>query len=80
MRGYGFVTHVSSYVRQGDGRPSTGSTGATVSIFLGRDSEARELRAELGGHSFRALTGRGHNVLRESSGLRHFQSRRRRMW
>ena len=39
-------------MRQGAGRPSTGNTGATVSIFLGRDSEARELRAELGGHSF----------------------------
>ena len=39
------------YVRQGAGRPSTGSTGATVSIFLGRDSEAGELRAELGSHS-----------------------------
>ena len=52
------------YQAMGVGRPSTGSTGATVSIFLGRDSEARELHAELGGHSF-ALTGRGHNVLRE---------------
>ena len=40
-------------MRQGAGHPSTGSTGATVSIlFLGRDSEARELRVELGGHSF----------------------------
>ena len=39
-------------VRQGAGRPSSGSTGATVSIFLGRDSKARELRAELGGYSF----------------------------
>ena len=48
---------LSSYVRQGAGRPSNGSTGTTVSIFLGRDSEARELRAELGGHSF-ALTAR----------------------
>ena len=34
------------YVRQGAGRSSTGSTGTTVSIFLGRDSEARELHAE----------------------------------
>ena len=32
-------------VRQGAGRPLTGSTGATVTIFVGRDSEARELRA-----------------------------------
>ena len=32
---------------QGAGRPSTGSTGAIVSIFLGRDSEARELRVKL---------------------------------
>ena len=39
-------------MRQGAGRPSTGSTGTTVSIFWGLDSEARELRAELGGHSF----------------------------
>ena len=46
------LSHVASYVRQGAGRPSTGSTDATVSIFLGWDSEARELRAELGGHSF----------------------------
>ena len=37
-----------------------------MSIFLGLDSEARELRAEMEVfHSFRALTGRGHNVLRE---------------
>ena len=36
----------------GAGRPSTGSTGTAVNIFLGRDSEDRELRAELGGHSF----------------------------
>ena len=41
------LSHVS---RQGAGGPSTGSTGTTVSIFLGRDSEARELCAELGGH------------------------------
>ena len=39
-------------VRQGAGRPWTGSTGTTVSIFWGLDSEARELRVELGGHSF----------------------------
>ena len=39
-------------VRQGAGRPSTDSTSATVSIFLGQDSKARELRVELGGHSF----------------------------
>ena len=32
---------------QGAGRPSTGSTGAIVSVFLGRDSEARELRVKL---------------------------------
>ena len=38
-------------MRQGVGPPSTGSTGATVCTVLGRDSEARELRAELGGHS-----------------------------
>ena len=43
---------LSSYVRQGAGHPSTGSTGVPVSIFVGRDSKARELRAELGGHSF----------------------------
>ena len=53
-----------------------------MSIFLERDSEARELRAELEViHSFCALTGRGHNVLGEndrvSDGLRNFQSRRR---
>ena len=48
----GHRMHVSGFVRQGAGRPSTGSTGATVSIFVGRDSEAKELRAELGGHSF----------------------------
>ena len=36
-------------IEQGAGRPLTSSTGATESIFLGRDSEARELRAELGG-------------------------------
>ena len=35
---------------QGAGRTSTGSTGANMSIFLGRDSGARELHAELGGH------------------------------
>ena len=47
-------------------RASIGSTGATVSIFLGRDSEAREFRAGLEViHSFRALTGRDHNVLHE---------------
>ena len=34
------LLHVSSYVRQGAGCPSTGSTGATVSIFLVWDSEA----------------------------------------
>ena len=33
-------------VRQGASCPSTRSTVATVSIFLGLDSEARELRAE----------------------------------
>ena len=43
---------LSSYARQGAGPPWTGSTGTTVSIFLGRDSEAKELRVELGGHSF----------------------------
>ena len=42
----------TSHVGQGAGRPFTGSTGTTVSILLGWDSEARELRAELGGHSF----------------------------
>ena len=53
-------------VRQGAGCPSNGSTGATVSIFLGWDSEARELHAEMEVfHSFRALRGRSHNVLRE---------------
>ena len=58
--------HVSSYVRQGAGCSSTGSTGATLSIFLGRDSKARELRAELEGDSFiPTLTGHSHNVLRE---------------
>ena len=54
--------------------------GAAVGIFLGLDSEARELRAELGEmreyasthtleviHSFHALTGRGHNILREKT-------------
>ena len=57
-------------VGQGASRPSTGSTGATVTIL------ARELRAELRGHSFIPRidrTRRGHNVLREdrmSSGLR----------
>ena len=35
-------------MRQGGGCPLTGSTGATVSIFLGQDSEARELPVELG--------------------------------
>ena len=39
------------HVRQGAGHPSTGNTDATVSIFLGRDSEARKLRAKLGGNS-----------------------------
>ena len=34
-------------VRQGAGRPSTGSTSATFNIFLGRDSGARELREDL---------------------------------
>ena len=40
-------------MRQGTctGRPSTDSAGANVSIFLGWDSEARELGAELGSHS-----------------------------
>ena len=33
----GRLSHVSSYVKQGAGRPSTGSTGATLRIFLGRD-------------------------------------------
>ena len=42
----------SSYARQGAGRPSTVRTGATVSLFLRGDSEARQLRAKLGGHSF----------------------------
>ena len=69
-------------MRKGVGHPSTGSTGATMSIFLERDSEARELRTELEViYSFCALTGRGHNVLGEkdrvSDGLRSFQSRRR---
>ena len=79
-----WLSHVSSYVRQGAGRPSTGSTGATESIFLGWDSEARELRAELGGihsspHQQAAVTT---YYVKDcmSSGLRHFQSRRRRMW
>ena len=72
-------------MRQGSGRPSTGSTGATVSIFLGRDSEARELRAELGGHSFIPRIDRPVFITyyvkdSVSSGLHHFQSRRRRMW
>ena len=75
-------------MRQGAGRPSTGSTGPTVGIFLGRDSEARELRAEMGGHSFiprDRQRSTGHNVLyyvkdRVSNGLRDFQSRGRRMW
>ena len=47
-------------------RPSTGSTGAIVSIFLVRDIARLEscmLSVEVI-HSFRALTGRGHNVLR----------------
>ena len=39
-------------VRQEAGYPLTGSAGATVSIFVVRDSEARQLRAELGGYSF----------------------------
>ena len=50
-------------VRQGASCPSTRSTVATVSIFLGRDSEARELCAEL--EVIHALTGCGHNVLRK---------------
>ena len=50
--GYRMYRLISGFVGQGAGRPSTGSTGAAVSIFVGRDSEARELRAELGGHSF----------------------------
>ena len=49
---YSYVSAIrrqlTSYVRQRAGRPSTGSTGTTVSIFLGRNSEARELHAELG--------------------------------
>ena len=45
------LRRLSSYVTQGSGRPSTGITGTTVSIFWGLDSEARELRVELGGHS-----------------------------
>ena len=55
-------------VRQGSGRPSTGSSGATMSIFLGPGVIARlESCVECWEviHSFRALTGRGHNVLRE---------------
>ena len=56
------LSHVSSYVRQGAGRPLTGSTGATVSIFLGRHSEARELRAELGGRSFIPRIDRPHTT------------------
>ena len=74
---------LSSYVRQGAGRPSTGSTGATMSIFLGLDSEARELRVELGGHSFIPRNDRpqSQRYVKDhvSGGLRHFQSRRRRL-
>ena len=45
-------------MRQGAGRLSTGSTGVTVSIFLGRDSEATELHAGLVGHPFIPRIGR----------------------
>ena len=71
-------------VRRGAGRPSNDSTGATVSIFLGRDSEAKELR-ELGGHSFipridRPWSQRIYYVKDlVSGGLRGFQSSRRRL-
>ena len=64
----------------GAGCPLTGSTGATVSIFLGRNSEARELRAELGGHSLWQAAVTTYYVKDcVSSGLRHFQSRRTRV-
>ena len=52
--------HIVTFARYDDGyramrdKEPTGSTGATVSIFVGRDNEleAKELRVELGGHSF----------------------------
>ena len=40
-------------MRQGAGRPSTGSTGTTVSIFLGLDSEVTLLNKECYSNTFR---------------------------
>ena len=52
QRAHCYVTAIACIeLCEGAGRPSTGSTGATVSIFLGQDSEAKKLCAELGGYS-----------------------------